>query len=262
MVHFLDERIIVPGISNLEDGASHPCNLNIASNPNVLGGGDDISYNVHFRMGILEEGVSPSFIARNEMGIGLTLKETEVFCEALYNLAKQNFRATKTPVEIKFSGDNTGTYARASYVKRSEANERLLALAITIEPAISTEGIAKITLQTQAQDNAFFCSAILSPQDALILSYILHCSYLGTYHMFARDHQKPSRSSAQSKPEPESDGPTVLEEAIRYTDQVLELTKKHYNPDSRFDYAELATEVTMLMIQIIQGYRSGPFEKW
>ncbi len=64
------------------------------------------------------------------------------------------------------------------------------------------------------------------------------------------------------KPEPNSDAPAVLEEAIRYTDQLFELARKHYDPDSSDNNSEFKTEVMMLMIQIIQGFRRGPFQKW
>jgi hypothetical protein len=104
MLNFFRDQMIVPGISNLEDVAGRPCNLIIESNP-CCSSEDDGHFSVSFRMGILEEGARPTSMPRNKMGIGLTLEQTEIFCEALYNLAERNSR-TKGPVEIEFGGDN------------------------------------------------------------------------------------------------------------------------------------------------------------
>jgi hypothetical protein len=184
-LHFFDDRIVIPGISNLDDASSRSCNLKIGSNGNVNHG---ISYGVHFRIGILEEGVCTTSMPRNEMGLGLALGEARVFCKALYNLAKQNSPA-KDSVEIAFSGDNSAKefQSRTSYVKRSQAGESRLALTLKVEPAISKEGVAQITLEAQAKDNVYFCSANLSAQDALILSYILRCSFMDTFDAYSRD---------------------------------------------------------------------------
>jgi hypothetical protein len=54
----------------------------------------------------------------------------------------------------------------------------------------------------------------------------------------------------------------VVEEALGYTERLVELTRKLYNPDSDAKNEELATEIATMMTQIIQGYRFGLSEKW
>jgi hypothetical protein len=171
MLNFFRDEIIIPGISNLEDAAGRPCKLILGSNVMFLSAVKSYFY-VNFRMSVLGEDVRPISLPQNELGIGLSLDEAKVFCEALYNLAKQNSR-TEDRVEIEFSGDNSTRVLGAplSYAKSTKAGSRRVRLQITIEPVISTEGVAKVTLQTLAEDK-FFCSAVLSGQDALILSYI------------------------------------------------------------------------------------------
>ena len=198
-------------------------------------------------------------MSQNEMGMGLTLEETEVFCEELYNLAKGNSR-TKSPIEIQFTGDNNAKAigARVSYVQRSEAGSHRLAMKITIEPGTSAEGAAKISLQTQEGQTVFFCSATLTSKEALILAYMLRCAYHEAFQQreFIMTPRKSSRSSLQNvgeKPEPGADSPTVLEEATRYTDRVLELTRMHYDPSTCNDVSQLKTKITSLMIEIIEG---------
>lgn len=108
--------------------------------------------------------------------------EISKLCEALYNVSKQNCR-TKDRLEIEFSGDNnTKRFGEPiSYVSSSEAIYRREALTITIVPAISKEGVAKVSLQSQAEEK-FFCSAVLSDKDALMVSYMLRCSCLVAIH--------------------------------------------------------------------------------
>jgi hypothetical protein len=145
------------------------------------------------------------------MGIGLTVEETKVFCEALYNLAKGNSRI-KGPVKIDFSGDNNAVSfgARRSFVKPSGAASGRLAQTIIIEPVISAEDVAKISLQTQADQSVFFCSAILTSKDALILAHMLRYDYHEAFYQreFLITPRKSSRSSLPNmgeKPEPGSD---------------------------------------------------------
>ncbi len=258
MLNFFDDQIIVPGISNLDDVAGCPSKIIIGSNPVVAYLERDY-FSVSFRMSILEEGFRPTSMPRHEMCISLTLDQAEVFCETLYNLAKRNSE-TKGPVEIAFTGDNNSEpFAPKTFVKRSEESWgcRHLAMSITIEPGTSKKGVVKVTLQTQGEEQ-FFCSAVLSAQDALILSYMIRCGYVDAFRDYLREQER----SERKKPEPESKQPTVLEEAMNYGERVVELTRKHYDPDPDTNNAEFSTEITMLMTQIIQGYRSGPFDKW
>jgi hypothetical protein len=82
MLNFFDDHIIVPGISNLEDAVGASCSLIIESNP-CCSNEDDGYFSVTFRMGILEKGTRATDLPRNEMGMGLALEQTEVFCETL-----------------------------------------------------------------------------------------------------------------------------------------------------------------------------------
>jgi hypothetical protein len=262
-INFFDDGIAISGTSNLEDSASASCKLRIESNANVTHG---VSYGVLFRMGILEEsagnrrGTNPILrpLPKNEMGIGLALGEARVLCEALYKLANQDSDA-KAPVEIAFSGDNAPEFkSRTSYVRRSKVEARF-PLTIKIDPAVSIESAAKITLETQAKENVSFCSANLTAQNALILSFILRCSFMQAFDCYGQDLLLYENGL---RPELKSERPTVLEEATRYGEQIVERTRKLYNPDSDADNAKYAAEITMLVIQIIQGYGGGPFEKW
>ena len=116
----------------------------------------------------------------HEMGISLNLKEAEVFCEALYKLGKRNSE-TKERVEIQFSGDNNAkTYGAPGACIIRSGTARCVPLTITIEPVNATKWVAKLALQTPAEDK-FFCSAVLSAQNALILSYMVHCGYVGSF---------------------------------------------------------------------------------
>jgi hypothetical protein len=63
------------------------------------------------------------------------------------------------------------------------------------------------------------------------------------------------------KPEQDSDASTGLEEALRYANRIVELTRKHYDPNSSDNKNEFKTQITLLIIQIIQGYGPGPFRK-
>ncbi len=181
-LNFFHDEIIIPGNSNLEDVAGCPCNLIFRSSPSILVGDGDNCFNISFRIGISEKDVPLTFIPRNEMWIDLTLDEGIGFCEALYNIAKQNCR-TKDRVEIEFSGDNNTKRLGEpiSYVKNSQAVYRREALTITIEPVIPKEGVAKVSLQSRAEEK-FFCSAALSDKDALLVSYMLRCSCLVARH--------------------------------------------------------------------------------
>jgi hypothetical protein len=180
-LNFFHDEIIIPGISNLEDVAGRPCNLIFRSSPSIMVGEGDNCFNIGFRIGIVEKVVPLSFTPRNEMGINLTLDEGISFCEALYNVSRQNCR-TMDRVEIEFSGDNnTKRFGEPiSYVNSSKALYRREALTITIEPAISIEGVVKISLQSQVEEK--FCSAVLCDKDALLVSYMLRCSCLVATH--------------------------------------------------------------------------------
>jgi hypothetical protein len=178
MLNFFADQIIVPGISNLEDVTGRSCKLIIGSNP-VVARLKKHYFSVHFRIGILEENARPTQIPRDEMSMSLTLDEAAVFCETLYNLAKRNSR-TKDPIEIAFSGDtNSEAFAPKTFLKRSESGFKCQhpAMAITIEPLISKKVVAKVTLHTRVSKE-FSSSALLSDQDALILSYIIRCGYV------------------------------------------------------------------------------------
>ena|ERR1700726_3669436 len=178
---------------------------------------------------------------RDELCTSLTLDEAEVFCETLYNLAKGN-SATKGSVEIAFTGDNNSEpFAPKTFVKRSEEGWgcRHLAMSITIESGTSKKSVVKVTLQTQGEDQ-FFCSAVLSAQDALILSYMIRCGYVDAF----RDRLRERKRSERNKPEPGSNRSSVLEEAMNYGERVVELTRKHYDPDPDTNNAEFSTENT------------------
>ena len=179
MLNFFDDKITIPGKSNLDDLAIRSCKITIGSNP-MFSNEDDGYYNVNFRMGISQQKTELSSL--HELGIGLNLEEAEVFCEALYNLAKQNSE-TKERVEIAFSGDNNAKAIGAprAYLKRAQVDRRLVPLAITIEPVNSTEGVAEVALKMPDKER-FFCSALLSAQDALVLSYMIRCGYVETFH--------------------------------------------------------------------------------
>jgi hypothetical protein len=203
-------------------------------------------------MGMQDAG--PSSMPRNEMGIGLTLEETEVFCEVLYNLAKGNLR-TKDPVKIDFSGDNNAVSfgARRSYVKLSEAASRRLAQTIIIEPVISAEGVAKISLQSQADQSVFFCSAILTSKDALILAHMLRYDYHEAFsnQKFRMIPRKSSRSSLPNmgeKPEPGSDSPRVPGETMsaetKKTDAIKEI----------LDQAKLGKPIELHQFEAAKSY--------
>jgi hypothetical protein len=185
VLNTFDDWIEISGISNLQGAASRACNLRIESHPSVV---DGVSYSVNFRMGIMEEDGTLAFVPPNEMGIGLTLGESKLFCETLYNLAKQNSERNGS-VEIAFSGDNGAKPfgGRESYFKRTKLGKRRSNLTITIQPTASTEGVAKISLTDQTKETAFFCSAILSAQHALIFSYMLRCSFTECLEMYRRD---------------------------------------------------------------------------
>lgn len=213
-------------------------------------------------MGIQEEGVTTSSMPRNEMGLGLAFGEARLICKVLYNLAKENSPAKDT-VEIAFSGNNSTKefHSRTSYVKRTEAGENRLAVTLKVEPATSKKGIARITLEAQAKENVYFCSANLSAPDALFLSYILRCGFMDTFAAYSRDLQF-SNYRCQRKPEFESEQPTVVEEALGYTERLVALTRKLYNPDWDAKNENLATEIEAMMTQIIQGYRFALSDKW
>jgi hypothetical protein len=178
MLNFFDDKITIPGKSNLDDLAIRSCKITIGSNP-MFSNEDDGYYNVNFRMGISQQKTELSSL--HELGIGLNLEEAEVFCEALYNLAKQNSE-TRERVEIAFSGDNNAKAIGApkAYLKRAQVDRRRVPLAITIDPVNSVEGVAEVTLKMPAEDK-FFCSAVLSAQDALILSYMIRCGYVDAF---------------------------------------------------------------------------------
>jgi hypothetical protein len=257
MLNFFTDQIIVAGISNLDDVAGRPTKIIIGSN-SATAHLKKSYFSVSFRMGILEEGVRPTSMPRDELCISLTLDESGLFCETLYNVATRNSE-TKGPVEIAFTGDNNSEpFAPKTFVKRSAEGWgcRHLAMSITIEPGTSRKHAAKVTLQTRAEGQ-FFCSAVLSGQDALILSYMIRCAHVDAFRNYLRDRKR----SERKKEEPESNRATVLEEAMNYGERVVELTRKHYDPDPDTSNAEFSTEITMLMTQIIQGYRSGPFDK-
>jgi hypothetical protein len=257
MLNFFTDQIIVSGISNLDDVAGRPAKIIISSNP-ATAHLKKSYFSVNFRMGILEEGVRPTSVPRDELCISLTLNQAELFCETLYNLAVRNSQ-TEGPVEIAFTGNNNSEpFAPKTFVTRSEEGWgcRHLAMSITIEPGTSKKLAVKVTLQTQDGDR-YFCSAFLSAQDALILSYMIRCGYVDA----SRDYSRDRRRSERKKEEPESNRATVLEEAMNYGKRVVELTRKHYDPDPDTNNAEFSTEITMLMTQIIQGYRPGPFDK-
>jgi hypothetical protein len=178
MLNFFQDEITLPGKSNLDDFTVRSCNITIGSNP-ASSNEDDGYFNVNFRMGIAQEKVQLTFL--REIGISLNLEESEVFCEALYNLAKQNSE-TKGRVEIAFSGDNNAKALGApiAYFRRSQADRGRVPLTITVEPVKSTKGVAKVTLQTPVNEK-LFCSAVLSAQDALILAYMVRCGYVDAF---------------------------------------------------------------------------------
>jgi hypothetical protein len=132
-------------------------------------------------MGISQRKVELSSL--HEIGISLSLEEAEVVCETLYNLAKQNSETTER-VEIAFSGDNNAKAMGAprAYLKRAQVDRRRVLLAIVFEPLDSPEGVAEVTLKMPAEDN-FFCSAVLSAQNALILSYMIRCGYMDAFEV-------------------------------------------------------------------------------
>jgi hypothetical protein len=179
MLNFFNDEITVLGKSNLDDPAVRPCKITIAAHEKVVHGDDDY-YSVNFRMGISQQ--KTELFSLYEMGISLKLEEAEVFCESLYNLAKQNSE-TKERVEIAFSGDNDAKAIGAprAYLKRAQVDRRPVPLAITIEPVNSTEGVAEVALKMPDKER-FFCSALLSAQDALVLSYMIRCGYVETFH--------------------------------------------------------------------------------
>jgi hypothetical protein len=166
--------------------------ITIATHEKVVHGDDDY-YGVNFRMGISRQKTELSFL--REIGISLKLEQAEVFCESLYNLAKQNSE-TRERVEIAFSGDNNAKAfgARKAYLKRAPMDRRLEQLAITIEPVNSTEGVAEVTLKMPAEE-MFFCSAVLSAQNALVLSYMICCGYVEAFH--EKMHAENSEISAR-----------------------------------------------------------------
>jgi hypothetical protein len=193
MLNFFDDQIIIPGISNLVDVAGRPSQLIIESNPAVAYLEKNY-FNVNFRMCILEEGARPTSMPYNELCISLNLDETEVFCKTLYGLAKGNSE-TNGPIEIAFSGDNKSeSFAPKTFVKRSAEGWdcQHLAMSITIEPGTSKEGVVKVTLQTQGEFR-FFCSAVLSAQDALILSYMIRCGYVDAFGDYLREEERLER---------------------------------------------------------------------
>jgi hypothetical protein len=179
MKNFFDDEITILGKSNLDDPAVRSCKITIESNPKT-GNENGGYYNVNFRMGISQQKIELSSL--HEIGISLNLTEAEVFCESLYNLAKQNSE-TKERVEIAFSGDNHAKAIGAprAYLKRAQVDRRLVPLAITIEPVNSTEGVAEVTLKMPDEEK-FFCSAVLSAQEALILSDMIRCGYEDAFH--------------------------------------------------------------------------------
>lgn len=190
MLNFFHDEITLPGKSNLDDLAGRFCEITIGSNPSTCWTKDHGYFNVNFRMGISQQKVQ--FTSLHEMGIGLNLDEAEVFCEALYNLAKQNSE-TKERVEVVFSGDNSAkaTDGPKAYLKRGQADRRRVPLAITIDPVNPTEGVAEVTLKMPAEDK-FFCSAVLSAQNALVLSYMIRCGYMDAFEvkLAAEDFRK------------------------------------------------------------------------
>jgi hypothetical protein len=183
MISFFDDQMIILGMSNLKDVAGCLGKIIIGSNPAVACLKKQNYFSVNFRMSILEDAVQPTSMPHDEMCISLTLDEAEIFCETLYNLAKRTSE-TKEPVEIAFSGDNNSeAFAPKTFVQRSEVGWRCshVAMIIKIEPQVSEKAVAKVTLETRAEDQ-FFCSAVLSSQDALLLSYIIRCSYMYAFH--------------------------------------------------------------------------------
>jgi hypothetical protein len=179
MLNFFDDEIMILGKSNLDDPAVRSCKITIATQEKVVHGDDD-SYSVNFRMGISQQKTELSSL--HEIGISLNLEEAEVFCESLYNLAKQNSE-TKERVEIAFSGDNSAKAIAApkAYLKRAQVDRRRVLLAITIDPVNSLEGVVEVTLKMPVEEK-FFCSVVLSAQEALILSYMIRCGYVEAFH--------------------------------------------------------------------------------
>src|SRR5580704_1079684 len=153
MLNFFDDEITIPGKSNLDDPAARSCKITIGSNPKCSNE-DDGYYNVNFRMGISQQKVELSSL--HELGISLSLEEAEVFCESLYDLAKQNSE-TKERVEIAFSGDNNAKAMGAprAYLKRAQVDRRRVLLAITIDPVNSPEGVAEVTLKMPVEEKFF-----------------------------------------------------------------------------------------------------------
>jgi hypothetical protein len=86
---------------------------------------------------------------------------------------------------------------------------------------------------------------------------MIRCGYVVAFRDYLREKKRSERRKSA-----ESNRPPVLEEAMNYGERVVELTRKHYDPDPNTNNAEFSTEITMLMTQIIQGYRTGPFQKW
>jgi hypothetical protein len=194
MQNFFCNDITIPGRSNLDDLDGRLCEIIIGSNSSTCWTKDYGYCNVNCRMGISQQNVQ--FTSLHELGIGLNLEEAEVFCEALYNLAKQNSQL-KEQVEIVFSGDNNekNIGAPKSYLKRAQTDRRRVPLAITIDAVNSTEGVVEVTLKMPAEDK-FFCSAVLSGQNALILSSMIRRDYMGAFKvkMQADDFRKRERS--------------------------------------------------------------------
>jgi hypothetical protein len=178
MLNFFDDEITIPGKSNLDDLGVRSCEITIGSNPKCSNE-DDGYYNVNFRMGISRRKSELSSL--HEIGISLNLEEAEVFCESLYNLVKQNSE-TKERIEIAFSGDNNARAIGApkAYLKRAQADRRPVLLAITIDPVNSVGGVVEVTLKMPGEER-FFCSAVLSAHDALILSYMIRCGYVDAF---------------------------------------------------------------------------------
>jgi hypothetical protein len=221
----------------------------------------------------------------SEISTDLSLDEANKLRERIVDFVMA--RTRDEPFSLTFACKNPSSKEKLdgfpfAYVHRRQFGSEVTPVTLTLaEERGSETGHLRIELRAKKADSDTWSANVLfSREQALLFAYMIYFSqrrcmdYRDTLKAWKQGRraakerepelqegqmQTPSIVSEESEPDPER---TVLEEAMEYTEQIFDLVRQHYDPRPSANDSELKSELTMQMIQIVQRYRPGPFEKW